>query len=660
MPHAQVQERASLPYRADIDGLRALAVIPVVFYHFHVAPFRGGFVGVDIFFVISGYLITALIHAEMQTGEYSLAGFYERRVRRILPALFAVLSASAVAALWLLFPEDLSRFGESMAATAIFASNFDFWQQSGYFDTAAESKPLLHTWSLAVEEQFYLVFPLLLGLFRTAPRRVLLLLTGGLAVASFAFGVWAVRSYPIMAFYLAPSRIWELMLGAILALGAFPAAPRWLAELLSVVGLALLGLAVFGFSPDSAMPGENALLPCGGAALLIYANGGGRTVIAKALSWQPVVFVGLVSYSLYLWHWPIFVFARYESFAPLRIDQALAWIALSVGLAVLSWRFIERPFRDRRRFSRRAVFAYAGTGIVACLAFGGALVATGGLPERFPPDVQRVLAESKDRDPRDRSCGGITLDDIRAGKVCVLGDPRAKPSFALWGDSHAASLIPVVSAVAARRGRAGYYVGHSGCAPLLGVMTSDQPSLRCARINAAALSLIERRGIGEVLIAGRWAYYDRGRGTAADPREERRLTDLDARQEDADQHAVFARALERTVASAAASGRRVVLIADVPEIDGNVPMMLARMMLRGRYFDAGPTLAAYRSRQAFVEREFARLAQRYRLTIAEPASILCVGGRCAVAADGRPLYRDHHHLSVFGADRLAPLFSKLL
>jgi peptidoglycan/LPS O-acetylase OafA/YrhL len=660
MPHAQVQERASLRYRADIDGLRALAVVPVVFYHFHVAPFGGGFVGVDVFFVISGYLITSLIYAEMRTGEYSLAGFYERRVRRILPALFAILAATAIVAMRLLFPDDLSHFGESMAATAVFGSNFDFWQQSGYFDSAAESKPLLHTWSLAVEEQFYLVFPLLLGIFRAQPRRVLLLLTGALAVVSFAFGLWAVRIYPTMAFYLAPSRIWELMLGSVLSLGDFLRPPRLPAEVLALLGLALLGIAVFGFAPGTPMPGENALLPCGGAALLIYANGEQKTAVARALSWRPVVFVGLISYSLYLWHWPVFVFARYNSFGPLPLAESVVLIALSAALAVLSWRFVEQPFRDRRRFSRRAVFAFAGVGIVISMLVGLALVATAGLPQRFSPEVQRILAATKDRDPRDRTCGGITLDDIRAGKVCILGDPHARPSFALWGDSHAASLIPVVSAVAADAHKSGYYVGHSGCAPMLDVMTSEQPSLRCARINAAALGLIRQRGIGEVLVAGRWAYYDSWHGTPADPREERRLIDLASNLPDEDRHAVFARVLERTVIQLAAGGRKVILIADVPEIDSNVPMSLARMMLNGTLFDLGPTLAAYQARQAFVAKDFAALAQHNGVTVAEPSLILCASGRCAVSANGEPLYRDHHHVSTFGALHLRALFAKFL
>lgn len=658
MPHAQISERASLTYRADIDGLRALAVVPVVLYHFHVAPFGGGFVGVDVFFVISGFLITALIHAEMQTGEYTLIGFYERRARRILPALFAMMLAASAAGLWFLFPDDLVRFGKSAAATSVFVSNFDFWQQSGYFDASAQTKPLLHTWSLAVEEQFYLLFPLLLVLFRKAGRRSLLLLTGGLVLASFAFSVWAVRSHPSLAFYLAPARIWELMLGATLALAGLPRPSRWLAEALSLLGLALLGIAVFGFSADTPIPGENALAPCLGAALLLYANAGGDTAAAQVLSWRPVVFIGLISYSLYLWHWPVFVFAHYLSLSPLGAFEIALAIALSILLAVVSWRFIEQPFRDRRRFSRRAVFTLAGLGMAAGLAIGGTLVATNGLLQRYPAKVQAILAEADDIDPMERRCGGVTLDRLEAGFVCRIGDPRATPSFALWGDSHAVALIAVVSHVARRAGRSGYFIGHVGCPPMLDLRTTSEPSPRCPRVNALGLALIAAHGIKTIFITGRWAFHDQGHGTQADSRGEERLIDTDG--VGGDQHAVFARLLERTVAKVSGKGRRVILLADVPEIDYDVPTMLARLALTGAVLDIRPTLAAYRLRQAFVARDFAALKQRYGVTILEPASILCTTSRCAVADAGRPLYRDHHHLSVFGAEHLAPLFESVL
>ncbi|MEJ0042273.1 MAG: SGNH hydrolase domain-containing protein [Rhizomicrobium sp.] len=286
-----------------------------------------------------------------------------------------------------------------------------------------------------------------------------------------------------------------------------------------------------------------------------------------------------------------------------------------------------------------------------CLLAGGGLVAPGGLPQRFAPAVQRLLAAADDRDPREHTCGGATLKQLEAGFVCVLGDARAKPSFAMWGDSHAAALIPVVSGVAARLGRAGYFVGHVGCAPLLGVTTSDEPSQRCARVNDAALALIARKNIREVIVAGRWAYYDTGRGTAADPRGFRRLFDLAG----GGQHAVFARALDRTVARLSAGGRKVILVADVPEIDFDVPQTLARIALGAAPVEIRPTREAYRARQEFVAKDLAALQRRSGVAVIAPAAILCGSGLCAVEDGGRPLYRDHHHLTVFGAMRLAPL-----
>src|SRR5271170_3095038 len=298
-------------YRPEIDGLRALAILPVLLFHYRVSPFRGGFVGVDVFFVISGYLITQLIEAERREGRFSIARFYERRVRRIFPALFVMLTAATIAAAFILFPVDLVRYANSLLATAGFAANFEFWREAGYFDVAAAEKPLLHLWSIAVEEQFYLVFPALLLLFQS--RRVAITLA--IFVLSFAFAVWGVIHAPSAAFYLLPGRAWELMLGALLALHAVPFIERrWIREALAVTGIALIAIAVFGYSKDTPFPGAAALLPCLGAALVIYSSVPGITSASAVLSLPPLVFVGRISYSLYLWHWPLYVFARYFSF----------------------------------------------------------------------------------------------------------------------------------------------------------------------------------------------------------------------------------------------------------------------------------------------------------------------------------------------------------
>ena len=288
-----------LEYRADIDGLRAVAILPVVFFHAGFGFAQGGFVGVDVFFVISGYLITSLIHREMLAGKFSLARFYERRVRRLFPALFAMLSVCAAVAAWLLLPQDLRYFGGSLFATTLFSSNIFFWLEAGYFDVAAERKLLLHTWSLAVEEQFYLLFPIfLLLVLRYLPRR-LVAVTGAVTVASLLASEWMLRSSDSAAFYLAPFRAWELGLGASLALIA-PVArhDNRHAEVFAWLGLAMIAASVAVFSWQTPFPGLHALAPAVGAALVIWSGSGTSTHAGRILSARPLVFTGLISYSL--------------------------------------------------------------------------------------------------------------------------------------------------------------------------------------------------------------------------------------------------------------------------------------------------------------------------------------------------------------------------
>jgi peptidoglycan/LPS O-acetylase OafA/YrhL len=660
MPQTRPSAPGSLTYRAHIDGLRAVAVIPVVLYHFRVPGFGGGFVGVDVFFVISGFLITSLIFGELREGAFSVLRFYERRMRRIFPALFAVIAASTVAATLFFFPRDLLRFAESAAATALFSSNFDFWQQAGYFDTAADLKPLLHTWSLAVEEQFYLVFPALLYLMHTRKRVSLLVLVAGLAVVSFALSVWAVGSVPSAAFYLAPYRTWELMLGAILALGDFPAPKsKWTCDALGVAGLASIGWAVFGFTAATPFPGLNALFPCLGAAALIYAGEGDGGVVRQGLSWRPIVFVGLISYSLYLWHWPIHVFSKYASGVPANGLQTGVLIALSFVLAVLSWRYVEMPFRRKQWVSRPMIFRFGGAAMVATLCLCGLLFALRGLPQRFSPDVQRILAEADDSESHRHGCFNLSPADVEDGRICKIGDAKATaPTFILWGDSHADALVPAVEAAAAREGRKGLFVAHGRCPPFLHVSLTDEPTERCAQFNDAALKVALGRNIKDVILVARWAYYDQGRGDGPDADETRHLIDLDPPAiRDVSQHAMFARMLQRTVRALIGAGEKVILVAPVPEPGIDVPEALANAAVHGVHSDQRPTLADYRVRNEFVLSDMADLRRQYRVTVVYPAQILCSSGRCALMRDGRPLYVDHHHLSVFGALKLSGLFS---
>lgn len=650
--------RRALSYRPDIDGLRALAVAAVVLFHYRVPGFTGGFVGVDVFFVISGYLITGLILKEMGEGRFSLRQFYERRIRRIFPALFAMLAVATIVAALLLFPTSFAGFGKSLLATAFFASNFEFWREAGYFDVSADQKPLLHLWSIAVEEQFYLVFPALILLIGARSKAWLTLCIATVFVVSLGFSVWSARHANAAGYYLLPSRMWELMLGALLAVGATTTPEKFkLNEFAAVTGLALIGYSIACYSHSTPFPGAAALIPCAGAALIIAA--GERTVLNRTLSLKPVVFVGLISYSLYLWHWPVYVFARAALFrAPTPFETA-ALIALSVTLAIVSWRFIEQPFRSRNfRWPRPVLFRCAGLAMAATAACAAILVLAHGLPQRFSPEIRSILAEASDHEPRIRECFGMNADDVRKGRLCPIGAKVQQASFLLWGDSHADALIPAVQSIAKQQGRGGLFAGTDSCPPLLGVKRAD--TAKCAAFNDAVVKIATSKSIKDVILEARWAKNAEGSSFGQEPPGRVRLyDDISQGRTERETREVFYRGLDRTVAALTRVGKKVILVASVPEVGYPVPAYLAHAKLADPNATLTTRAAVYRERQKFVLWAFAQMRQRYSAEVVYPDRVLCAAGACEVALNGRPLYRDAHHLSVFGAKQLTPLLAEV-
>ncbi|HEX4303116.1 MAG TPA: acyltransferase family protein [Rhizomicrobium sp.] len=645
MPQSQEPIQGAVRYRADIDGLRAVAVLPVLLFHYRVPGFAGGYVGVDVFFVISGYLITALLAGELRAGNFSLAGFYERRVRRIFPALFAVLFVTIAAAAVVLVPDDLRTLGKNMVAVALFAANFAFWNQTNYFSASASVNPILHTWSLAVEEQFYIVFPAFLFWVHNMRPALRTAAIGALALLSFLSTIYLSYAHPTAAFYLPMARGWELLLGALAALGAFPNfQARWLREVSALLGLALIAGAVAFLAPDAALPGVNLIVPCAGTVLILHAAEAETNFVSYALSWRPLVFVGLISYSLYLWHWPLWSFANYVLVGPPGIWLRLVLLAASFGLAVLSWRYIERPFRrDRRTFARGRLFAIAGAAMAGCIGFGLAAIAADGLPQRYPQRVRDILAAAHDF-PVKPDCFERSPERAGTGQRCDFGDAKAAPSIALWGDSHALALFPAVDEVARKHGRKGLFMARSDCPPFAGDFPLPPVAANCTNFNRQVLQALQQAHIKTVILASRWAVYDQGPdegGFAAGT---------------ADRHALFADMLRRTVDTLAQRGIRIVLVLDVPEIGRDVPRLMARDVLLGWPEEAGPTPGEYRARQGDVPADFAALGSR--VTVLDPAPILCPGGQCAIARGGRALYRDDNHLTTFGAAQLEPMMER--
>lgn len=497
-----------MKYRSEIDGLRALAVVPVILFHAGFKAFNGGFVGVDVFFVISGYLITTILLNDLELGNFSIVHFYERRARRILPALFLVMFACLPFAWFWLLPQDLKSFSQSLVAVSIFASNILFWQTSGYFDTANELKPLIHTWSLSVEEQYYVLFPLFLFFSWKLGKRFTVVILALVAIISLALAQWYVNKNPAFTFYMLPTRAWELLIGAFVAFyyseHNIKKHRYWVSELGSMIGFTLIVYATFGYSERTPFPSLYTFAPTIGAALIIvFATN--KTLIGKLLSTKPFLWIGLISYSAYLWHQPLFAFARQRSVEE-PAQQLLALLAaVTLPLAYLTWRFVERPFRNKRTFSRKQVFAL---GLMSSLFFiGVGLIGykTNGFTKFRYTDEQVVfLNYFENSTPKwnffentsipqqfGLECDFYDIPQYRSGNPTKVPIPRINNScytknasrnklVFIWGDSHAQQLRPGLSASLPKEWQI-LQVASSGCSAKLG--SKPNPSDYCEQSN---------------------------------------------------------------------------------------------------------------------------------------------------------------------------------
>ena len=643
-------------YRPDIDGLRAVAIIPVVLFHLGIAGFGGGYVGVDVFFVISGYLITSIILPEVRAGAFSFAHFYERRVRRLFPALFVVLTVTSALAAVLLIPSDLRAYGASLVATLFFGANLFFWRTAGYFDAPAEMKPLLHNWSLSVEEQFYIVFPtVLLLLHRWLPQRMRASITA-IAVVSFAAAVWALEDAPGSVFYLTTYRAWELMLGVLLALGAVPELRgQALRETLSLIGLVMIVYAVVAFSAVTPFPAANALYPTVGTALIILAGSGGSTYVTRALSVQPLVYIGLISYPLYLWHWPLIVLLKYYVLRDTTLIERFAVIVVSVALAALTYRYVERPFRAKDVWSRRRLFGASAAYAAVLLLVGFGAFLGDGWPGRLDPAERRIDAVSYEGfSPSE--CYRGPRDPERDDTGCPIGAPGA-PSFLVWGDSHAMALLDALDSTAAAMGVSGKFVAMAGCPPLLGVTRYDHEGRDCAGFNANVVELVEAtESIREVILIARWGLSANGTRLEAEGGRPAIISP----QGITGNPTAFRAGLERTLDFLTDRNLEVTFVTQAPGIGWDVPSTLVRASRFGRETLAVPTLDEHRRRQRVVDEALVNLSTRYSFDVLDVTSLFCGEGTCAIIRNGRPLYRDGHHLSAFGASTLAPSIETIL
>lgn len=632
-------------YRPDIDGLRALAVLAVVIGHVWPTLLPGGYIGVDVFFVISGYLITQILTRELAAGRLDLRAFYERRARRLFPALFTVLTATFAAATLVMLPSDLSDMLRALLATVFFSANLLFWRESVSYFGATESlgNPLLHLWSLGVEEQFYLFFPwLLVAVFAVAARRgldrlqllrgvlVLLTLAGlGLAAAVAARNTSA-------AFYLSPLRAWEFMAGALAALlPPWGARWRWLREGLAAASLAVLLACAWRYSAHMRFPGWSALPPVLAAALLLH--GGGARGITAWLGAAPCVGIGLISYSLYLWHWPVLVLAR--QLAPASLAWDLASLGLAVLLSVLTWRWVEQPWRRPAGARPGRGPAWAVTAAMGLVLLAGIGLWQQGLAWRVPPEVRRMdLARDEARIPW-RECA-----DRPVSQACVLGDAGA-PQVLAWGDSHLLAWAPALDRAMAGNGRGLRLAIHLSCPPLLGV--DNQQARRCASANQEVWAHLQAHPqLRTVVLAAHWTHYFRPQGPLRTAQGQPPRHGLAAAQQ----------ALQATVQQLVASGRSVVLVGPVPTHEVNVPQALALHAWHGRPVP-GTVAAEQVQRQSGFWQAVQPLRALPQVRVLDPTAWLCRPD-CLMLDGGRSLYRDEQHLHDWGARWAEPWLAR--
>ena len=630
-------------HRSDIDGLRAIAILAVIGSHVGLPGLIGGYVGVDIFFVISGFLITGLLVAELRgKGRIGFAAFYARRFRRLLPALALVLVATLVLGLFVLPPlGERQELGTSAMATSAFMSNIFFWRvNSDYFAPTAETLPLLATWTLAVEEQFYFVWPLALAVVAVVARRRRWPLAGALSltfvvlgVVSLALCIWATYARPVAAFYLMPPRAWEFAIGGLLALLARTPSPR-LGALCLWSGLALMLAAIIGFDEHTRFPGIAAIVPVAGAALFILGAPAAPRAwpLRYVLTTRPVVWIGLLSYSWYLWHWPLLALTRFQSLGETNRwrDAGVALVALLA--ADLTWRFVENPVRRGRPWP----FSGVRTTVTAGITISAALVAVSyGLYRQANRELHddarlaQFYAARHDAPDWPAVCSHYVrpFAQLSAVEACTLGTKGAFPSIVVWGDSHGFHFIPMAAEFGRRDGKAVLGRTMGACPPLPGLKDGDDYSSGCSAFNDATLrelATLKQPGLTGVLIASRW--YNLG-------------------------PTLWPEALQAGVEAVIRLGLRVLLVAPVPEFPAD-PISCSSRLTTGACFVARAKVEQQRaSALAVLRRLAAENPKSVRLW--DPLDALCDADKCSAEKDGVFLYKDTHHLSVRGSAFLA-------
>lgn len=641
-----------MKYREDIDGLRSIAVLLVVLHHAGVHLISGGYVGVDVFFVISGYLITGIIYQKLLKGNFSFSDFYIRRIRRLMPALFGMIFVTTALGLLFLFPSDLQRFSNSLLWVSFYLGNFFFWREhGGYFAENTQEAPLLHTWSLAVEEQYYLIWPVyvILGIRLLGFRNFGILTLLGLFAAIYV-SEWATQNTIGAAYYLLPTRFFELMIGSMLALywDKLPKPVAALHHVLSLTGLALIVYGAFALTAASAFPGYNALYPSVGSALLLYSGREKPGVVNRLISLRPFVFVGLISYSLYLWHWPIFVFIRYTAIELTPVVQASA-ITLSMVLAYLSWRFIETPFRKAPPASLTKVSVdLLAKPLAAVLVIWVGVFSLNGIPSRFSSEVALMDEALNSRPNRiRRDCHAPSRDFAQLPREdCTLGEIESnQTSGFMFGDSHANHITGFLDVLGADSSTRIQDYTMDQCPPIVGFAWGRSRGIAnmCEERNSQAMEHIKANDFDFVVMSASWPY-----ALAA-----RLYVDGELLIDDERRMARIREQLATTIEEIEAAGSIPILFDDVSSVVAVDP----RCPIKKAAFDEDRTCKTVQDINEFMDTVFTELEATYdSIRRVRPAELYCTDGYCDLEINGLPIYHDADHLNDLAARELGRVF----
>ena len=659
-----------MTYLPFVDGLRALAIAAVVAFHAFPAAVPGGYVGVDVFFVISGFLITRLISAEMERGEFSFARFFERRARRLLPAALACFAIVTVAAGFILFPDAFLYHGRSLLAAVLMYANIFFYNTGGYFSAPSHEKALLHTWSLAVEDQYYLTWPLLLYFtWKVLPRSAIVPAASIIAVASLAYAEIALRHDSELAFFLLPTRAWELLTGSLLALAAARVRVTGpIANVLGFSGVAAIAASCFVLDAESDFPGLSAVPACLGTAAIIASGLRGEGIAVRLFALKPLVFTGLISYSLYLWHWPLLALAHYRLERPPNAVEASGLVALSLVLAVLSWRYVERPFRKPLGHGRiddwRAAidWRFAGGAVAGVLVLVGvamALKVSKGFPERYSEKARALFEQMVASNPWRRSCDNHW--NIFANEAeCNFGRRKGQGEsydVAVFGDSMADHWTPLAAGYAERAGLSGRQATNGGCPLLFGVSVPVKPAAKeeeCAAYQREASRFLDANPkLKLAIISGYWEkWLARIETSDASNYNFRPKSAQDIRSS----APKFDEVLGKTLTDLKARGIKVLLIGQIPTYD-QLPVRCLFSALDsgddpGR---CGVSAAAASDELAASNAALQRAAAAFdNVSLYLPAHDMCGTQSCSPVINGMMLYKNGGHVNRFGAEYLLP------